>query len=744
MERLMLKKILLLSVVALLSLNVGMVFGEGAGFRPRLGCVPFMATSLQAMAFTEDISSSLLNSLDRSRYFEIVERKKIEQFLELEGLRLDNLDQESILRIGAKAGLDYVVHGSVNTGDGGTLLNITLLNVRARKVLMKETFSMSQADFSRKLLEIAGALVDAVKSGVDKQLQPSAPDDVATVIMPPQTVEASGTANSIRLRWQSDMKQIAGFNVYRSTSAGGHFSLHATTTETSFTDENMKLNEVFYYRVAAVGQSGVTSELTPPVRGATAIAPPSPIFMNVEPDIKGARLVWRPRPAAGGDARAEVQGYLVYRRQGEESAFAPVARLPLDAVTHADHGLKDGVKYVYMITSFNRAGTESEFSSKLGVTSLPVPNAISAVGGKIRHVPLSWDRYSSELAEGYLLSRSDKKDGNYSVIARLEGLNTTFYTDRELQDNATYWYRLSVYKKGGAETAPSAPVSVVTRDIPPPPATLNAVSFQPRMVTLKWKLAGTPEDEIKSVMIYRMPDEKGATLEKLGEVSAGQNEFVDDRPGLQDKTTYYYRLVVRNSGGATSQQSVVVSATTKSPPEAPANLTGTSGEVRKSELSWSRNRESDIKEYQVFVKGPEDAGFRQIRELSDNRYRDSDLKDGSSYTYKVRAIDRDGLISAFSSPSVIKTKPLPARVAGFNAVDVANRVVVWKPSPEKDVHSYNIYKKGFLGTSQKAATVQSTRWQVDEPKGNVELYVTALDDSGLESEPSDTVVFKER
>jgi hypothetical protein len=26
----------------------------------------------------------------------------------------------------------------------------------------------------------------------------------------------------------------------------------------------------------------------------------------------------------------------------------------------------------------------------------------------------------------------------------------------------------------------------------------------------------------------------------------------------------------------------------------------------------------------------------------------------------------------------------------------------------------------------------------------VELYVTALDDSGLESEPSDTVVFKER
>jgi hypothetical protein len=93
---------------------------------------------------------------------------------------------------------------------------------------------------------------------------------------------------------------------------------------------------------------------------------------------------------------------------------------------------------------------------------------------------------------------------------------------------------------------------------------------------------------------------------------------------------------------------------------------------------------------------------------------------------------------------VVKTKPLPAKVAGFNAVDTVNRMVAWKPNQEKDVRSYNIYKKGFLGAQQKLATVQGTQWKVDETKGSLELYVTALDDSGLESEPSDTVVFKER
>lgn len=742
MERLM-RKTVLLSVVAILSIMAGTVFGQEAGFRPKLGCVPFMATSLQAMAFTEDISSSLLNSLDRSRYFEIVERKKIEQFLELEGLRLDNLDHESILKISAKAGLDYVVHGSVNANDSATSLNITLLNVRARKVLMKETYRMSQTDFSRKLLEIAGSLVDKVKGGIDQPQSPE-PAVAGMSVAAPRTVEASGTANSIRLRWQSDMKQIAGFNIYRSTSGGGPYSLHATTTETSFTDENMKLNEEFYYRLAAVSQSGGISELTPPVRGATAISPPSPIFMNVEPDIKGARLVWRPRPASGTDRRTEANGYLIYRRHGDDTAFTPVARLPFDAVSYVDNGLKDGVKYVYTITSYNRSGTESEYSSKLAVTPLPVPKAVRGAAGKIRHAPLSWDRYPSELAEGYVLYRSDKKDGQYSVIARLEGVASSVYTDRELADNTTYWYRLSAYKKGGLETAPSEPVPVTTRDIPPVPVNINAIGAQPRMVTLRWKLAGTPEDEIQSVIIYRMMDEKGVTLEKIGEVPASQNQFVDDQPPLHDRTTYYYRLAVRNSGGAISQQTVVVSATTKAPPESPANLAGTSGEVKNTYLTWNRNPEADIREYQVFLKGPDDADFKLVKTLSENRHREYDLKDGSAYTCKIKAIDKHGLVSKFSDQIVITTKPLPARVTGLNAVDTVSRVIAWKPNQEKDVHNYNIYKKGFLGLQQKAATVQGTRWQVDEAKGNVELYVTAIDDSGLESEPSDPVVFKER
>ncbi|MEI6704192.1 MAG: fibronectin type III domain-containing protein, partial [Deltaproteobacteria bacterium] len=161
-------------------------------------------------------------------------------------------------------------------------------------------------------------------------------------------------------------------------------------------------------------------------------------------------------------------------------------------------------------------------------------------------------------------------------------------------------------------------------------------------------------------------------------------------------------------------------------------------------LTWDKNREADIKEYQLFLKRPEDTDFRQVKALSENRYQDPDLKDGTDYTFKIRAVDKDGLVSGFSNTVVVKTKPLPAKVAGVNAVDTVNRTLAWQPNPEKDVRNYNIYKKGFLGVQQKVATVQGTQWKVDETKGNIELYVTAIDDSGLESEPSDTVIFKER
>lgn len=721
----------------------GTAFADETNFRPKLGCIPFLATSIQAMAFTENLSSSLLNSIDRSRYFEIVERKKIEQFLELEGLRLDNLNNDSIIKIGDKAGLDYIVHGSVSMTESGAVLDVNLLHIRSRKSVMKESFRISESDFSRRLNTVADSILDKARNAGSSTVSLSLEASSVTVPVP-KNVVASGTTNSIRLEWQCDnLKQIAGFNIYRAADKNGQYSQHATTADPVFIDENLKLNEDFFYRIVAVGQTGAVSEMTLPVRGATSIAPTAPIFMNAEADIKGARLNWRPRPGATGDIRTTPSGYRVYRRQGDNSPFAMIARLPVDAVTFADTGLSEGIKYIYTITAHNNEGAESEYSAKLSVMPLPPPGKIRATGSRIRQIPLSWDQYPSETAEGYMIYRSEVKDGRYAMIAKLDRLTAAAsYIDSTLADNTTYWYKLSVYKKGGLETATSEPVSAVTRDIPPPPHNLTARSGEPRRVKLSWQLSVTAEDEIKKIIIYRTMDEKTGTMDKVDEISSSKTDFVDDTPPLQDKTTYYYRLCSQNSGGATSSRSEKISATTKAPPNAPVGLSAVSGEVKKITLRWEKNKESDIKLYQIFRKRGNEADFKELHELSDTQYEDTLLPDGSEMSYKIRATDTDGLTSLFSEPVNARTRPLPAKVSNFKIADAVNRIVTWQPNQEKDVHNYNIYKKGFLGIPQKLDTAKETSWKLGELNGKLELYVTAVDDSGLESEFSEMVAFE--
>jgi fibronectin type 3 domain-containing protein/TolB-like protein len=439
-------------------------------FRPRLGCIPFLATSLQAMAFTENISASLLDGIDRSSFLEAVERRKIEQILELEGLRLDNLSQESIVSIGVKAGLDYVVHGRVSITESGATIDVNLLNVRSNRQVMRESYRVPESEIYNKVREIAAIIVDRVRNSGAATAEASPPPPVR-VVPPPRALIASGSSNSIRLSWShDDLKQVAGFNIYRACAEKGPFSLHATTTVPQYADENLRLNEVFYYRVATVSKGGGASEQSATVRGETTIAPAPPIFMNVEADIRSARLTWRQRPGAGNDPRMTPQGYRIYRGLSEGSVLTKVSDLPADAVSCVDSGLSEGVKYVYLITSYNRDGVEGDYSARLGMTPLASPATPRAKSLATRQVELSWDRYASDTAEGYVIYRAREKDGTYIQIARMKGVNATSYIDQQSTDTSAFWYRMSAYNRMGEETALSEPVSAITITAPPRPA----------------------------------------------------------------------------------------------------------------------------------------------------------------------------------------------------------------------------------------------------------------------------------
>lgn len=703
------------------------------GLRPKLGCVPLVAKNIEAMAFTEYLTTLLLNELDRSGVFEIAERKRLEAMMDLEGVRSDSMTAEQMQRLGVRSGVDFLVAGTVTSVSQGIQLDVRLLNLRGQRVVFTEQLRMAEAEANRALRELAARMRDATHGAT--ALTAGAGAD-ARPLYPPSELVASGSSSAIRLRWKhGDPALVIGYTVTRATSAEGPFNPVSTVTEMAYTDEALHLNETYYYRVAAVGRGGVSSEPSVVVRGATSVAPAAPIFMNVEPLLGGAVLAWCQRPFSTADERIVPRGVRIYRRTAAEKEFTPVSKSGEETTRYRDQGLRDGTTYFYAMTAYNQAGAESELSVQLAVTTPPAPAGVAVQGGAVRRIQLSWQSHPFEAVTGYRVYRAMTKDGPFQELASLQGRLQTSYMDTGLADNATYWYRVQAISSEQGASGLSEAMAGTTRPVPPAPVKVTATSGEPRKVTLRWESAAVVADELTGYLIYR--GEPGQErLSKIAEVPASQTSYCDDAKPLQDGTAYSYVVASMNAGGAVSVLSARANATTKVIPAAPQGVVAVSGEPRKITLRWKSNAEKDVSAY-LIQRQRDDGEFRELKRSAETSYVDTELKDSATHRYRMQAIDKDGLQGPFSAVVVATTKPLPKAVEGLVLKDKAARLLVWQKVGQADVKRYNLYKKSFFG-SQKVATVEANEWRVSEP-GKLELYVTAEDGDGLESEPSAVV-----
>jgi len=701
--------------------------------KSRLGCVPFVAGNIEAMAFTEHLTVVLMNELVRTGTFEVAERKQLEAAMDLEGVRSDLLGSEQLQRLGKRLGVDFLVSGNVSSQPQGMLIEVTVRSLRGQRVVLSEKQRINESELPRSLQELALRIRDAAKVAV----APLAGSAVTKPLSSATGLEAAGSTNAIRLSWKhSEPTRVVGYMVLRGTGPQGPFNSVSTVTESVYADEQLRLNETYYYQIVAVGQGGTVSEPTAAVRGATSVAPAVPTFMNVEPILGGAILSWRQRPYAGSDERVQPKGVRIYRRASTEKELVPIARVSEESPVFRDQGLADGTTYVYAMTAFNQAGAESEQSVLLSVTTPPATSGVTAVGSKVRRVPLSWQAHPFTGVSGYRVQRATAKEGPYQEVAAINDRLQTSHLDTGLSDKTSYWYRIVATSKEQGTGGSSVEVSATTRDVPPTPLRLTAGQGEPRRVSLSWETNVVPDDELKGFYLYR--SEAGQEkLVRIAELSADKRSYRDDEEPLKDAGTYSYVIAAFNSGGAISPLSARVNAVTKSVPATPQGVTAASGEPRRITLRWQKNTERDISEYAVFRQHG-DGDFKQLKRTSDVSLVDAELKDGASYQYRVQALDRDGLVSGLSAAAKAVTKALPPAVEGLHLKDKTIRLISWKKSAQADVKRYHIYKKSFLG-GQRLTSVEGTEWRISDP-GKLELYLTAEDNDGLESEPSSVLM----
>ncbi|MBI5191837.1 MAG: PEGA domain-containing protein [Nitrospirae bacterium] len=372
------------------------------------------------------------------------------------------------------------------------------------------------------------------------------------------------------------------------------------------------------------------------------------------------------------------------------------------------------------------------------------PIEVEAESGRLLKIILKWSPSPEPEVRGYYIYRSPTITGNYQRLTKITKKDITSFEDTsDIQPASSFYYKVSAFNTYDTEGLMSEPVYGKSRGGPVPPSMLRAISGMPKMIKLQWDKH--TDNEVKGYKIYRGEGEAGPFAETA---MSDKNEFIDK--SLTSGTTYYYTVTAYYLyKGATveGEQSKAVSAMTKEGPKVPAGLSGENGLPKKAVIKWGKGEGSTLKEYWIYRGDSEKMPAAVYSKVNGNvfTFTDKDLKNNTAYYYAVRAVDTDGLESSLSEVTQVTTKPLPRQPAGIKSQVSEGKVLLnWEANEEKDIKGYNIFKKGGFFGDTKLATVPDKQYEMklDEKTKALSIYITAVDNDGLESEASEVVEIK--
>lgn len=291
-------------------------------------------------------------------------------------------------------------------------------------------------------------------------------------------------------------------------------------------------------------------------------------------------------------------------------------------------------------------------------SDLPPPEGLHATSTDDRRISLAWHPVLVGDVEGYAVLRSDAARGPYLQVARTDSRFATVVTDAgesdgALGDGRTYHYRVHPYDAEGRVSRSHAYLVATTAAGPEPPLDVQVYSNLPRRVVLSWEASA--EVGVSGYTIYRCPSaagpwERRAVIE--GRMNTVHEDVVDG-----DLRVMYYRVGARNRFGNESGLTEPLRAVTKAEPLPPIELSVARRSLGRVDLGWERNVEPDLVRYEIWravrprgVDPPEWGPEQHIGSVDADvtGFADRAVGCGVTLRYRLRAIDRDALVSEFS------------------------------------------------------------------------------------------------
>ena len=527
----------------------------------------------------------------------------------------------------------------------------------------------------RDMVESMGANVRIKAYTDDVKIQkPSAPSGLSV----------SNTIASLTLKWNA-VTDATGYEIYRA-GTDGKYSKITTVTSTSYVDTNVKNNTQYSYKIKAYNAAGTSAFSTAASLKKTQIS-----VSNLKADANGSKvqLSW-----TGGVTGAE--GYVIYRRT-EGGSYAEIGRT--SGNTYSDT-ISAGIKYYYAVAVYSGSRTEDK-CQEVGVMYLAAPSGLS-VSNTIASLTLKWNAVTD--ATGYEIYRAGT-DGKYSKITTV---TSTSYVDTNVKNNTQYSYKIKAYNAAGT-SAFSTAASLKKTQISVSNLKADANGSK---VQLSWTGGVTGAE---GYVIYRRTE--GGSYAEIGRTSG--NTYSDT---ISAGIKYYYAVAVY-SGSRTEDKCQEVGVMYLA---APSGLS-VSNTIASLTLKW--NAVTDATGYEIYRAGT-DGKYSKITTVTSTSYVDTNVKNNTQYSYKIKAYNAAGT-SAFSTAASLKKTQIS--VSNLKADANGSKVQLSWTGGVTGAEGYVIYRRTEGGSYTEIGRTAGNTYS-DTISAGIKYYYTVAVYSGSRTE----------
>jgi len=423
----------------------------------------------------------------------------------------------------------------------------------------------------------------------------------------------------------------------------------------SYTDKEIKENEMYVYRVYATGLS-TKIDTGYVYTGVADYRPlPKPIGLKARVDGNKAMLMWNQFLLS-----ATYNAYMVERSEDGGNSYKPLNKKP-SVLAYDEYGdvpmemmkvdsLPDiKQEYLYRIYGITAFGEKGPYSRPL------------TVKGKLKYtirfedfkqeitadnkVQLIWklDSLSKPFVKHFEILRSLRIDGEYDVINGNLSKSTFHYIDQEPM--GTNYYKIKAIGIND-DTYHSIPLLAQIKDsIPPaPPIHLKGQIDTTGLVYLSWDK--NIEKDLAGYRVFRANYEEDEFSQITSEMTIA-NTYIDSISLYNLNSTIYYKVMAVDQR---FNESTLSKALRLQKPDtiAPSPPFFTGYQIKKNgiELEWEHSFNEDVKSEKILKKRKGSVHVDTVASFpikdSVQLFIDKDIKKGEAYFYAVVAQDRSG------------------------------------------------------------------------------------------------------